>query len=130
MADLAEPDLAAGPSKGQISATCVASSSATIAMAVRTEMEVARLEELDLRRNATTAMRQATSCETADDHCGTIARSQEGRDDIKEGSSSSVEDVAEASSMERIGSKEDNSSRMPCRVPTASDLGMSMKPAL
>ena len=90
-ADLAEPDLAADPSKGQISATCVVtvvSSSATIALAARTEMEVARLEELDLRRNATTTMRQATSCETADDHCGTIASSQEGRDDIKEGSSS------------------------------------------
>ena len=88
---------------------------------------MARLEELDLRRNATTAASQATSCETADDHCGTMAISQEVRDDIKEGSSNSVEGVAEASSTGRIGSKEDNSSRMPCRVPTASDPGMSMR---
>ena len=91
---------------------------------------MARLEELDLKRNATTATRQATSCETVDDHCGTIASSQEGKDDIKDGSSSSVEDVAEASSMGRIGSKEDNNNSLPCRVPTASDPGMSMKPAL
>ena len=91
---------------------------------------MARLEELDLRRSATTAMRQATSCETAGDRCGPIASSQADRHDIKEGGSSLVEDVAEGSSMERIDSKEDNSSRMPCRVPTASDLGMSMKPAL
>ena len=89
---------------------------------------MARLEELDLRKNATTVASQATSCETADDHCGTMASSQEGRDDIKEGSSNSVEE-AEASSTGRIGSKEDNNSRMPCRVPTASDPGMSMKPA-
>ena len=91
---------------------------------------MAGLEELDLRRNATTATRQATSCETADDHCGTIASSQEGKDNIKEGSSSSVEDVAEASSTGRIGSKEDNNRRMPCRVLTTSDPGMGMKPAL
>ena len=90
---------------------------------------MARLEELDLRKNATTAASQATSCETADDHCGPIASSQAGRDDIKEGGSSSVENVAEGSSMERIDSKENNNSRMPCRVPTASDLAMIMKPA-
>ena len=90
---------------------------------------MARLEELDLRRNATTATRPATSCKTADDHCGTIASSQEGKDDIKEGSNSSVEDEAGANSTERIGSKENNSNRIPCRVPTASDPGMSMKPA-
>ena len=93
------------------------------------EGEVASLEELDLRRIATTAANQATSCETADDHCGTMASSQEGRDDIKAGNISSVEGVAEASSAGRIGSKEDNNSIMPCRVPTASDPGMSMKPA-
>ena len=90
---------------------------------------MARLEELDLKRNATTAASQATSCETADDHCGTMASSQEGKDDIKEGSSSSVEGVAEVSSTGGIGSKEDNSNRMPCRVPTASDPDMRMNPA-
>ena len=90
---------------------------------------MAKLEELDLRRNATTAASQATSCETVDDHCGKTASSQEGRDDIKGGSSSSVEGVVEVSSTGRIGSKEDNNGRMPSRVPTASDPGMSMKPA-
>ena len=93
-------------------------------------MEVARLEELDLRRSATTAMRQATSCETADDRFGPIASSQADRHDIKEDGSSSVENVAEGSSMERIDSKEDSSSRMPCHVPIASDLAMIMTPAL
>ena len=107
----------------------VASSSATTVPAVRIEGEVARLEELDYRRNTTTAASQATSYETADDQGGKTASSQGGRDDITGGSSSSVEGVAEVSSTGRIGSKEDNSSRMPCRVPTASDPGMSMKPA-
>ena len=68
----------------------VASKSATAVLAVRTEGEVARLEELDLRKNATTAASHATSCETADDHCSKTASSQEGKDDIKGGSSSSV----------------------------------------
>ena len=133
MVDLAEPDLVAGPSKCQTSAVFAAmgvSSSATIEPAARTEMEVARLEELHLRRNATTAMRQATSCETADDRCGLIASSQADRHDIKEDGSSSVENVAEGSSMEGIDSKEDSSGRMPCRVPIASDLAMIMTPAL
>ena len=133
MADLAEPDLAAGPSKGQTSATSAAtgvSSSATIELAARTEMEVARLEELDLRRSATTVMRQATLCETADDRCGPKASSQADRHDIKEGGSSSVKNVTEGSNMERIGSKEDSSSRMPCHVPIASDLAMIITFAL
>ena len=90
---------------------------------------MAKFEEMDFKRNATIPASQATSCETADDHCGKTASSREGRDDIKEGSSSSVEGVAEVNRTEGIGSKEDNSSRIPCRVPTASDPDMSMKPA-
>ena len=66
---------------------------------------MARLEEVDLRRNATIATRQATSCETADDHCGKTASSQEGRDDIKGGNNSSVEEEEEVSSTAEIGSK-------------------------
>ena len=50
-----------------------------------------RLEELDHIRNATTAASQATSCETADDHCGKSASSQEGRADINGGNNSLVE---------------------------------------
>ena len=90
---------------------------------------MARLEELDHRKNATTAECQATSCETADDQCGKTASSQEDRDDIKGGSSSLVEGEVEVSSTGRIGSKEDNNSRMPCPVPTASAPGMRMRPA-
>ena len=52
------------------------------------------------------------------------------RHDIKEGGSSSVGNVAEDSSMAGIGSKEDSSSRMPCRVPIVSDLAMLMTHAL
>ena len=132
MVDLAEPDIAAGPSS-QTSATSAAtgvSNLATIELAARTEMEVARLEELDLKRSATTAMRQATSCETTDDRCGLIASSHADRHDIKESGSSSVGNVAEGSSMEGLDSKEDSSSRMPCRVPIVSDLATLMTPAL
>ena len=90
---------------------------------------MARLGELDQRRNTTTAESQATSCETTDNHCGKMDSSQGGKDDIQRGSNSSVEGEVQVSSTGRIGSKEDNNTRMPCRVRVASDPGMSMRPA-
>ena len=100
--------LAAGPSKGQISATCVAtvaSSPVTIVPTVRMKGEVARLEELDLRRASTIAESPDTSCETADDHCGRMASRMECKDGIKGGSISSVEEEEEVSITAEIGSK-------------------------
>ena len=67
--------------------------------------EEARLEELDLRRAATTAENLDTSCETADDHCGRMASRMECKDGIKGGNISSVEEEEEVSSTAEIGSK-------------------------